>query len=223
MLMTPKVTTIGSIMREDVVCSGVLVHPRRVHPRWVLTSASCLLMCLGMEDSHADVFLGGERLDVFESTTDVHPRWVLTSASCLPVHPRWVLTSAACLPVCMGMEDCQADVFLGGEHFDVVETRVDPRALMENKEAMVLAKLSGPSSAMPLELYDGGDIGTNDCTGLSITQLSASPPGWNATSNASMPGTSMVMSNVSQVLPETVNLEQERDGHEVVTRCECPH
>ena len=66
------------------------------------------------------------------------------------MHPRWVLTSAACLPVCLGLDECLTDVYLGGESFSVVETRMDPRALESDEEVIPYTLYPVPYTLYPI-------------------------------------------------------------------------
>jgi len=56
--------------------------------------------------------------------------------------------------------------------FAVVHTHVHPSALFDSEYDIAIVVLDGSSSATPVKLYDGGDLGISDCKRMKLSYLS---------------------------------------------------
>lgn len=84
------------------------------------------------------------------SGTLIHPRWVLTSASCASTAKHVELA---------GSEGCP-------ETIQLVRALVHPGHEFGGDYDVGLLELATPSSVMPVQMYEGGDLGYNDCHAL---------------------------------------------------------
>ena len=84
------------------------------------------------------------------SGTLIHPRWVLTSASCASNAKRVELA---------GSEGCP-------ETIELARALVHPGHEFGGDYDVGLIELATPSSVTPVQMYEGGDLGYNDCHAL---------------------------------------------------------
>jgi len=96
------------------------------------------------------------------------------------VKPQWVMTSAACIEL-VHMEQRMnrlvtvrigsTSVGVGGEDIPIMDSWMHPSFVIDGGFDAGLIKLQGESSMTPARLYDGGDIGINDCARMTMRYL----------------------------------------------------
>ena len=77
------------------------------------------------------------------------------------IHPRWVLTSARCASTAKHVELAIAEGCL--EKIEVARALVHPGHEHGGDYDVGLIELATPSSVTPVQIYEGGDLGYNDC------------------------------------------------------------
>ena len=80
------------------------------------------------------------------------------------IHPRWVLTSARCASTAKHVELAISEGC--PEKIEMVRVLVHPGHEYGGDYDVGLIELATPSSVTPVQIYEGGDLGYNDCHAL---------------------------------------------------------